>query len=240
MDPERFTSAVRLELRPGEWVLWDLRPHRFESLRDERARIRDTTSNEVREVAIASLRALPSLSADDLDARLEQQRDIDPALWSIAKSREALIREIITQEGATEAKVRDVAATLLKRIRALDARHVARRRLGAKAAQSVTVSTSGMLEARDALELIQIDHTLADVIVVDSRYRKPIGRPWLSVAIDVATRCVLGVHIALEARSALAVALAEFRNWLSLLAPDSIDHSKDPVWLPSEIWEDSL
>ena len=37
MDPERFTSAVRLELRPGEWVLWDLRPHRFESLRDQRA-----------------------------------------------------------------------------------------------------------------------------------------------------------------------------------------------------------
>jgi transposase InsO family protein len=35
--------------------------------------------------------------------------------------------------------------------------------------------------------------------IPDSRFRKPIGRPWLSVAIDVATRCVLGVHVGLEA-----------------------------------------
>jgi len=34
-----------------------------------------------------------------------------------------------------------------------------------------------MLEAKDASDLIQIDHTLANVIVVGSRYRKPIGRP---------------------------------------------------------------
>jgi hypothetical protein len=34
-------SAVRLELRPDEWVLWDTRPHRFESLLGDRARLRD-------------------------------------------------------------------------------------------------------------------------------------------------------------------------------------------------------
>jgi putative transposase len=292
MDTERFTSAMRLELRPGAWVLWDLRPHRFESLQGERARIRDATSNEVHEVEVASLRALPSLAASDLDARLATQHDIDPALWSIAQSREEIVRDINSGDRTTEAKVQCAAKTLglstrsvyrllaryraaaqttslapqrrgphkkrrrlgmirerlideaiehrylvrprtpmeevyrnvvqrcgqlylpaparnsiIKRIRALDARHVARRRLGSKAAQSITLSTPGTLEAKDALDLIQIDHTLADVIVVDSRYRKPIGRPWLSVAIDVATRCVLGVHIALEAPSALAVAL---------------------------------
>jgi hypothetical protein len=26
----------------------------------------------------------------------------------------------------------------------------------------------------------------------------------------------------------------------TLLAPDSIDYSKEPAWLPSEIWEDPL
>ena len=30
-------SALRLELRPGEWVLWDTRPHRFEFLLGDRA-----------------------------------------------------------------------------------------------------------------------------------------------------------------------------------------------------------
>jgi putative transposase len=97
--------------------------------------------------------------------------------------------------------------SVLSRIRALDARHVARRRLGSKAAQAIARSTPGELEASSALELIQMDHTLADVIIVDSLHRRPIGRPWLSLTIDVATRCVLGAHVALEAPSALAVAL---------------------------------
>ena len=37
----------------------------------------------------------------------------------------------------------------------------------------------------EPLELMQIDHTLADVIVVDEIDREPIGRPWLTLAIDV-------------------------------------------------------
>lgn len=88
--------------------------------------------------------------------------------------------------------------SVLKRIRALDARLVARKRLGSKSAESIALSTPGMLEAADALDLIQIDHTLADVMIVDSEYRRSIGRPWLSLAIDVATRSVLGFHLALE------------------------------------------
>jgi len=42
-------SALRLELRPGEWVLWDTRPHRFELLLGDRAQLRDPTSAELRE-----------------------------------------------------------------------------------------------------------------------------------------------------------------------------------------------
>jgi hypothetical protein len=38
-------------------------------LSGERARIRDAANNEVGEVDVASLRALPSLSAADLNAR---------------------------------------------------------------------------------------------------------------------------------------------------------------------------
>ena len=106
-----------------------------------------------------------------------------------------------------EKRVTPARNSVFKRIRALDARLVARKRLGAKSAESVALSTPGMLEATEALELIQIDHTLADVMIVDSVYRRSIGRPWLSLAIDVATRSVLGFHLGLDAPSALAVAL---------------------------------
>jgi putative transposase len=59
-----------------------------------------------------------------------------------------------------------------------------------------------------ALELAQIDHTLADIIVVDEIERRPIGRPWLTLVIDVATRVIAGFHLSLDAPSSTAVALA--------------------------------
>ena len=59
MGTEAISSALRLELRPGEWVLWDARPHRFESLEKDRARIRDATTGELREVTVAELRPCP-------------------------------------------------------------------------------------------------------------------------------------------------------------------------------------
>jgi putative transposase len=122
------------------------------------------------------------------------------------KPMEEVYREVVRRcrKGCWVAPARN---SVLSRIRALDARLVARRRLGAKSAESVALSTPGMLEATEALELVQIDHTLADVMIVDSEYRRSIGRPWLSLAIDVASRAVMGFHVGLEAPSALAVAL---------------------------------
>jgi putative transposase len=107
----------------------------------------------------------------------------------------------------SENRVTPSRNSVLRRIRALDARLVARKRLGAKSAEAIALSTPGMLEAAEALEIVQIDHTLADVMIVDSVHRHSIGRPWLSLAIDVATRSVMGFHLGLEAPSALAVAL---------------------------------
>ncbi len=58
------------------------------------------------------------------------------------------------------------------------------------------------------LEQVQIDHTVIDLIVVDDRDRQPIGRPYLTLAIDVFTRCVLGMVVTLEAPSAVSLACA--------------------------------
>ena len=58
------------------------------------------------------------------------------------------------------------------------------------------------------LEIVQIDHTLVDVMVVDAMHRRSIGRPWITVAFDVATRVVLGFHLTLEAPSSTSVGLA--------------------------------
>lgn len=57
------------------------------------------------------------------------------------------------------------------------------------------------------LELVQIDHCIVDIVIVDSVHRRPIGRPWLTIAIDVHTRSVLGFYLSLDHPSALSNAL---------------------------------
>jgi len=65
----------------------------------------------------------------------------------------------------------------------------------------------GNFVVESPMDIVQVDHTQADVLVVDPVSRQPIGRPWLSLAIDVATRCVMGFHVDMERPGAATVAL---------------------------------
>ena len=53
----------------------------------------------------------------------------------------------------------------------------------------------GTLSTARPLEIVQIDHTKADIFVVDEKSRKPIGRPWLTLAMDVFSRMVTGFYL---------------------------------------------
>ncbi len=83
------------------------------------------------------------------------------------------------------------------RLRSKPRREIVSRREGHKAARDQYATVIGSLEADWPLSLVQIDHTRVDVIVVDSLTRAAIQRPWLTLAIDVCTRCVLGFHLSL-------------------------------------------
>ncbi|AVK72249.1 hypothetical protein BJN34_0325 [Cupriavidus necator] len=52
-----------------------------------------------------------------------------------------------------------------------------------------------------------MDHTLADISLIDEVHRVPTGRAWLTLAVDVATRCVAGMHVAMHRPNAATVAL---------------------------------
>jgi putative transposase len=94
------------------------------------------------------------------------------------------------------------------RVKQLDPALTIRAREGAKSARDRFSSVGRGLRPTKPLELFQIDHTLADLILVDELERKPIGRPWLTLVIDVATRMIAGFHLSLDAPSATSVALA--------------------------------
>jgi len=97
--------------------------------------------------------------------------------------------------------------TVKARLDAMDQREVLRKRKGAKEAAKVFAGRPGGLDAARPLEIVQIDHTPADIILVDHVHRLPLARPFLTLAIDVATRIVLGVYVSFDEPSILSVAL---------------------------------
>lgn len=52
---------------------------------------------------------------------------------------------------------------------------------------------------RFPLDVVQIDHTKLDITLVDETYRQPIGRPYITVAIDVFSRMIFGFYVSLDA-----------------------------------------
>jgi len=118
----------------------------------------------------------------------------------------ALHRRIVQacrQSGIEPPSYRAVQA----RVESMDLAQRVARREGQKAADDKfrMVQAGPRIEA--PFDLVQIDHTPADIIIVDEVDRRPIGRPWLTLAIDVATRVVGGFCIALESPGSLSVAL---------------------------------
>jgi putative transposase len=67
---------------------------------------------------------------------------------------------------------------------------------------------SGGLHTERALQVAQIDHTKVDLMLVDDVTRACIGRPWLTLVLDVHTRMVAGFLLSLDPPCATSVALA--------------------------------
>lgn len=99
-------------------------------------------------------------------------------------------------------------STLTRRIDTIAPYERERRRRGRVAAKQKYAPRPGYLKAEQPLEIVQIDHTRCDVMLVAEDDRKKVlGRPWLTVAIDVYSRCVVGFLVSFDPPSATAVAL---------------------------------
>lgn len=64
------------------------------------------------------------------------------------------------------------------------------------------------------LAVVQIDHTPVDLMLVDSEHRKPIGRPYLTLAIDVYSRMVTGYYLSLDPPSVISTSMCLSRSIL--------------------------
>jgi putative transposase len=104
------------------------------------------------------------------------------------------------------------------------------------------VATPGEYVVSRPLEVVQIDHTEADVIVVDEQSREPIGRPWITLAVDVLTRMVAGFYLGLEPPSRVSIGLCLLHavyDKTSWLAERGIDAPWPVAGLPEGLHVDN-
>lgn len=79
------------------------------------------------------------------------------------------------------------------------------------------------------LDCVQIDHSPVDLIIVDDEYRLSIGRPYLTLAIDIFSRMCTGYYLSLDEPSVLSDAMCVAH---SVLKKDKwlVMHDVDVDW----------
>lgn len=90
--------------------------------------------------------------------------------------------------------------TIRNRIQDIDPEIATKRRIGYKESKEKYSNFEGEFpEGNYPLEFVQIDHTPLDIIVVDKIHRLALGRPYLTLAIDVYSRMIAGIYVSLQA-----------------------------------------
>ena len=132
--------------------------------------------------------------------------------------------------------------TVEARIRTVDARVRGLKRGESHVIQATSVKP-GEYTVNRPLEVVQIDHTEIDIIVVDEQKREPIpARPWLTLAIDVFSRTITGFHISMSAPSRISVGLCLLQSVFdkaAWLQERSLDQDWPITGLPEAIHVDN-
>src|SRR5271156_2601970 len=132
--------------------------------------------------------------------------------------------------------------TIRTRVDRIDRRTVALKRKDAKGVKA-TKTVSGQYVTSRPLEVVQIDHTEVDVFLVDETTRKTMDkRPWLTLAIDVFTRMVVGFHLSMDKPSRVSLGLCMLNavyDKSAWLAERKIDASWPAAGLPEAVHADN-
>lgn len=192
-------------------------------------------------------------SVGTLDALVPEKRGVKRGTKRLSPHAESLIQEAIeklyltverpsvqrvvddVRRRAFEQELAEVphANTIRARVAAIDEKKRMRRRGQKERAKNEFTPVPGQFPHADyPLSVVQIDHTPADILLVDDVYRMPIGRPWITLAIDVYSRMVAGYYLSFDAPSETSVAMCVANavlpkdEWLALHEVDA----SWPVW----------
>lgn len=106
--------------------------------------------------------------------------------------------------------------TIRNRIKNLSEEEVLKARYGKSKARDRFEPIKKSFPGADyPLSIVQIDHTKVDIILVDEHYRKAFLRPWLTVAMDVFSRVVVGFYLSFDPPGEMGTGLCIANSILS-------------------------
>jgi putative transposase len=188
--------------------------------------------------------------AGTLDGLMPEKRGVRRGAKKISLHAEQIIQDVINalyltvqrpsvQKVVLEARRRCIEAqlteiphpnTIRARVAEISERETLRKRGYREKAKNKFIPVPSQFPNADyPLAVVQIDHTPADIILVDDIYRKPIGRPYITMAIDVFSRMIVGYYLSFDAPSVTSVAMCVAQailpkdDWLVL-------HHVDAKW----------
>lgn len=108
------------------------------------------------------------------------------------------------------------ASTVRLRILSINEYRRYANRFGDKAAKEKYAPKLGNFpNANWPLETVQIDHTQLDIFIVEKETLEVLGKPWLSLAIDVYSRMIVGYYLSFDSPSSLGTGICIANSILS-------------------------
>lgn len=186
-------------------------------------------------------------SGKRLDPRVEaiieetvQERYLDPQRRSVQDT----VEDVFLKCRNAKPKLTPPGeSTIRRRVAAIEDKRKLSKRHGRRAAEQKYDPQTGHFPDGDfPLQTVQIDHTKVDLELVDDVYRIAIGRPWITLAIDVYSRMCLGFYISFDSPNAFAVgscltrAILPKERWLAQYGVEA----SWPCWgLPEAVHADT-
>lgn len=99
-------------------------------------------------------------------------------------------------------------STVINRLNSISPRSVCKKRFGTGKAKEKYDIVRKRYIVDDPLSVMQIDHTPMDVMAVDETSGRVIGRPILTLCIDVASRSICGFQVSMNRPSAMSLMTA--------------------------------
>ena len=191
---------------------------------------------------------MPYGRADKKSARINERADkiiketVEQTFLTSQRKTKQTVYRLIRKRCSEEGIKPPGRSTVYRRLTEISHHVVVGKRYGRKSMEKLTPIQGHFPEVSAPLAVVQLDHTPLDIILVDDQYRHPIGRPWITLAVDIFSRMVVGFYISFDPPGFLSVGLCLAHaallkdNWL---AKHNIE-GEWPCWgLPDTIHVDN-